>query len=116
MGDTEDRVKKIMELRIKEEQKKAAVEYNINTDQYIGNAVVTSAKVSTEAIKGSIHGASVYSSREKWLEDTQHMRVVALNEACEIAKAHISCGESMAATEITSMASLFAKFLVNNEA
>jgi hypothetical protein len=44
------------------------------------------------------------------------MRVVALNEACEIAKAYISFGESMAAKEITSMASLFAKFLVDNEA
>jgi hypothetical protein len=54
--------------------------------------------------------------REEWLEKTQHMRVVALNEACEVAKAHISCGESMAAIEITSMASLFAKFLVDNEA
>ncbi len=54
--------------------------------------------------------------REEWLEKTQHMRVVALNEACEIAKTFIGHGEPMATREITSMASLFAKFLVDDKA
>lgn len=54
--------------------------------------------------------------KEAWLEKTQHMRVVALNEACEIAKTFIGNGEPMATRGITSMASLFAKFLVDNEA
>jgi hypothetical protein len=54
--------------------------------------------------------------KEAWLEKTQHMRVVALNEACEIAKTFIGHGELMETREITSMASLFAKFLVDDQA
>ncbi len=93
--------------------KKSSAQYNINT-------MGPSPFITTGAIKGAVTGvtlgASVEVSREQWLEQTQHMRVVALNEACEIAKAHISCGESMAAKEITSMASLFANFLVHDKA
>jgi len=83
--------------------------YNINTTG-------PSTTIPTGAITGGILGASVDASREQWLEKTQHMRVVALNEACEIAKTFIGYGEPMATREITSMASLFAKFLVDNEA
>jgi hypothetical protein len=105
-----------MERRKKEAQTKSGVEYNINTDQYTLNTVLTSANGYTVASTGDIPGASVDASREQWLEKTQHMRVVALNEACEIAKTFIGYGEPMATREITSMASLFAKFLVDNEA
>ncbi len=53
--------------------------------------------------------------REEWLEKTQHMRVVALNEACEIAKTHMGYGDAMAAQEITNMAHMFASFLIDGK-
>jgi hypothetical protein len=54
-------------------------------------------------------------AREEWLEKTQHMRVVALNEACEIAKTHMGYGDAMSAQEITAMAHMFASFLIDGK-
>ena len=45
---------------------------------------------------------------EKWLDDTQNMRVVALNEACALAKA-AGTGDSQT---IVRMASIFADYLI----
>jgi hypothetical protein len=137
MSDAEERIKEIMERRKKEVQtkaheqawredhmtevvsKKSSAQYNTNA-RYDINPVGPSPFITTGAIKGSVTGgtlgALVDASCEQWLEKTQHMRVVALNEACEIAKTFIGHGEPMATREITSMASLFAKFLVDNEA
>jgi hypothetical protein len=99
--------------------KKSSAQYNTNA-RYDINSMGPSTLITTGAIgvsvTGATLGASVDASREQWLEKTQHMRVVALNEACEIAKTFIGHGELMATREITSMASLFAKFLVDNEA
>lgn len=54
-------------------------------------------------------------AQEEWLEKTQHMRVVALNEACEVAKDYIGHGESMSGTEIVRMAHMFASFLIDGK-
>jgi hypothetical protein len=54
--------------------------------------------------------------KEAWLEKTQHMRVVALNEACDVAKTFIEHGKSPAARDITGIAALFAEFLVSGKA
>jgi hypothetical protein len=43
------------------------------------------------------------------------MRVVALNEACEIAKTHMGYGDAMSAQEITAMAHMFASFLIDGK-
>ncbi len=59
--------------------------------------------------------ATAMREREEWLEKTQHMRVVALNEACEIAKTHMGYGDAMAAQEITAMAHMFASFLIDGK-
>jgi len=59
--------------------------------------------------------ATAMKEREEWLEKTQHMRVVALNEACEIAKTHMGYGDAMAAQEITNMAHMFASFLIDGK-
>ena len=47
---------------------------------------------------------------EKWLDDTQNMRVVALNEACALAKA-TGNGDSQT---IVRMAAIFADYLIKN--
>lgn len=95
--------------------KKSSAQYNTKA-RYDINHMGPSTNISAVASAAAILGASGDASREQWLEKTQHMRVVALNEACEIAKTFIGYGEPMATKEITSMASLFAKFLVDNEA
>jgi hypothetical protein len=50
-------------------------------------------------------------AQQKWIDDTQNMRVVALNEACGIAKA---MSDDITAEEITMMAAVFAEFLIEN--
>jgi len=54
-------------------------------------------------------------AEEEWLEKTQHMRVVALNEACGVAKECIRHGESVSGTEIVRMAHMFASFLIDGK-
>ena len=54
-------------------------------------------------------------AQEEWLEKTQHMRVVALNEACGVAKECIRHGESVSGTEIVRMAHMFASFLIDGK-
>jgi hypothetical protein len=124
MSDAEERIKEIMERRKKEAQ--AHVQHQVALEQAIKtssaqnkiNKINSIGQMNTSAVASAaaILGASGDASREQWLEKTQHMRVVALNEACEIAKTFIGHGEPMATREITSMASLFAKFLVDDKA
>lgn len=52
-------------------------------------------------------------AREEYLEKTQSMRVVALNEACSIAKAMIEKGAVVDNTSIVRLAGTFAAFLVD---
>lgn len=52
-------------------------------------------------------------AREEYLEKTQSMRVVALNEACSIAKAIIEKGGNPDNTSIVRLAGTFAAFLVD---
>jgi len=54
--------------------------------------------------------------KEAWLEKTQHMRVVALNEACDIAKKLIEQGKQPDSADITFIAYKFSEFLVNGKA
>ncbi len=46
-----------------------------------------------------------------WLDDTQNMRVVALNEACGLAKA---MGANVDSQTIVRMASVFSDYLIND--
>jgi len=52
----------------------------------------------------------------QWLEQTQNMRVVALNEACGIAKAMIEESNGVTPEYIAQMAHTFAKFLIEGQA
>jgi hypothetical protein len=54
--------------------------------------------------------------KEAWLEKTQHMRVVALNEACDIAKKFIEQGKQPDSADITFIAHRFSEFLVSGKA
>jgi len=52
----------------------------------------------------------------QWLEQTQNMRVVALNEACGIAKAMIEDSSGVTPEYIAKMAHTFATFLTEGKA
>lgn len=52
----------------------------------------------------------------QWLEETQSMRVVALNEACGVAKAMIEDSSGVTPEYIAKMAHTFATFLTEGQA
>ena len=52
----------------------------------------------------------------QWLDQTQNMRVVALNEACGVAKAMIDDGTGVTPEYIAKMALTFATFLTEGQA
>lgn len=52
----------------------------------------------------------------QWLEETQNMRVVALNEACGVAKAMIEDSTNVTPEYIAKMALTFATFLTEGQA
>jgi hypothetical protein len=54
-------------------------------------------------------------SQEEWLEKTQSMRVVALNEACALAKANIEGNRFMTTIEVLVIAAAFADFLIDGK-
>jgi hypothetical protein len=58
---------------------------------------------------------SVGMPQEEWLEKTQSMRVVALNEACAIAKANIEGNRFMTTSEVLVFAAAFADFLIDGK-
>jgi hypothetical protein len=58
---------------------------------------------------------SVGMSQDEWLEKTQSMRVVALNEACAIAKANIEGKRFMTTSEVLVFAAAFADFLIDGK-
>lgn len=60
----------------------------------------------------TINTAPAAIDHQKWLDDTQNMRVVALNEAIQYAT---SMSNSMTASDITRMASIFANFLTHGK-
>lgn len=70
---------------------------------------------STLTLPPKTDDTAMMKAQEEWLEKTQHMRVVALNEACEVAKEYIGHGESMSGTEIVRMAHMFASFLIDGK-
>ena len=61
------------------------------------------------------HPVTQDAHREDWLEKTQHMRVVALNEACSLAKATLDSGRFVGHDEVLHLAGLFADFLVDGK-
>ena len=61
------------------------------------------------AVKSDFH--AMLKAQEEWLEKTQHMRVVALNEACGVAK---EC-KNMDGNDIVRMAHMFASFLIDGK-
>lgn len=63
--------------------------------------------------KSDLH--AMFKAQEEWLEKTQHMRVVALNEACGVAKEYIGHGETMSGDEVVRMAHRFASFLIDGK-
>jgi hypothetical protein len=103
-------MKKIMERRKEEEQTRRehqmAWEAVIKKGGAVSGGTYTVPQADTPAMM---------KAREEWLEKTQHMRVVALNEACEIAKTHMGYGDAMSAQEITAMAHMFASFLIDGK-
>ena len=58
---------------------------------------------------------SADAAKRRMLDDTQNMRVVALNEACGVAKEMIAKGAGVPYPEITRMAAHFAKYLIDGK-
>jgi hypothetical protein len=105
---------KMVEKKISEAAGQARLEHQTEWNEFkkipvmdwaVSEGTYTVPQTDTKAMK----------AREEWLEKTQHMRVVALNEACEIAKTHMGYGDAMAAQEITNMAHMFASFLIDGK-
>ena len=113
MGIVEETAK-MVEKKISEAARQARRE-NWNTV----NTAISAAAIDRAVFEGTYTvpqtDATAMKEREEWLEKTQHMRVVALNEACEIAKTHMGYGDAMAAQEITNMAHMFASFLIDGK-
>ena len=73
-------------------------------------AIIRTSPVITDGVVNwhDLTGEKRDMDHEKWLDDTQNMRVVALNEACALAKA-AGTGDSQT---IVRMASIFADYLI----
>ena len=75
-------------------------------------AIIRTSPVITDGVVNwhDLTGEKRDMDHEKWLDDTQNMRVVALNEACALAKA-TGNGDSQT---IVRMAAIFADYLIKN--
>ncbi len=88
-----------------------ALTWNLPANMYPDLAKVTDATY--EQLSREKQAAEAQHLKQKWLEETQSMRVVALNEACGIAKA---LGGNVNASDVTRMAGVFAEFLIEARA
>lgn len=98
-----------------EKHEQAHAQFNQRINAQIPPGVIPGAlntvSLSAQTIPGSTLETNI--AREEYLEKTQSMRVVALNEACSIAKAMIEKGTVIDNIQIVRLAGTFAAFLVD---
>lgn len=108
-ADTLERLKKTQEMyeqaQVKSQGRRITTQPGV-IPSALGTVSLSAQTVSGAEIKDNI-------AREEYLEKTQSMRVVALNEACSIAKAMIEKGAVVDNTSIVRLAGTFAAFLVD---
>ena len=117
MSDIEEAAKMI-DQKISEaarQARQARREHQIEWNDLKKTAVVDRAVFEGTYTVPQTDTTAMMKAQQEWLEKTQHMRVVALNEACEIAKTHMGYGDAMSAQEITAMAHMFASFLIDGK-
>ena len=87
-ADTLERLKKTQALR--EQAAQAKIRGNPSTQPGVIPSALGTVSLSAQTVPGKTLETNI--AREEYLEKTQSMRVVALNEACSIAKAIIEKG------------------------
>ena len=108
-ADTLERLKKTQAIHEQAAQVKMRGNPRIPTGVIPG--ALNTVSLSAQTIPGSTLETNI--AREEYLEKTQSMRVVALNEACSIAKAMIEKGATIDNTQIVQLAGKFTAFLVD---
>ena len=86
---------------------------NASTQPGVIPSALGTVSLSAQTVPGKTLEIRDNIAREEYLEKTQSMRVVALNEACSIAKAIIEKGGNPDNTSIVRLAGTFAAFLVD---
>lgn len=104
-------------------QKRKEDELNISGNAISGGPYITDSRVTKAS--GIISGGTLTISpqtdtammkaQQEWLEKTQHMRVVGLNEACGVAKEYSNTDEYMSPKQIVEMAHMFSSFLIDGK-
>ena len=107
-ADTLERMKKTQALREQAAQLKIRGNPSTQPGVIQGTGTVS---LSAQTVSGKTLETNI--AREEYLEKTQSMRVVALNEACSIAKAIIEKGGNPDNRSIVRLAGTFAAFLVD---
>lgn len=108
-ADTLERLKKTQEMYEQAQVKSQG--RRITTQPGVIPSALGTVSLSAKTVPGAEIKDNI--AREEYLEKTQSMRVVALNEACSIAKAMIEKGAVVDNTSIVRLAGTFAAFLVD---
>ena len=108
-ADTLERLKKTQEMYEQAQVKSQG--RRITTQPGVIPSALGTVSLSPQTVSGAEIRDNI--AREEYLEKTQSMRVVALNEACSIAKAIIEKGGNPDNTSIVRLAGTFAAFLVD---
>jgi hypothetical protein len=112
----EEEAKSSEAAAIKEQQKKVeAYTQAIKNDIQINTMCVPSDQTFNKTIEAQRR--QLEAQRRQHLDETQSMRVVALNEACSVFKTFVESQENVGVDYkvITHMAKTFAKFLIDEE-
>ena len=110
-ADTLERLKKTQEMYEQAQVKSQG--RRITTQPGVIPSALGTVSLSAQTVPGKTLEIRDNIAREEYLEKTQSMRVVALNEACSIAKAMIEKGAVVDNTSIVRLAGTFAAFLVD---
>lgn len=108
-ADTLERLKKTQEMYEQAQVKSQG--RRITTQPGVIPSALGTVSLSAQTVSGAEIRDNI--AREEYLEKTQSMRVVALNEACSIAKAMIEKGAVVDNTSIVRLAGTFTAFLVD---
>ena len=108
-ADTLERMKKTQEMYEQAQVKSQG--RRITTQPGVIPSALGTVSLSAQTVSGAEIRDNI--AREEYLEKTQSMRVVALNEACSIAKAMIEKGAVVDNTSIVRLAGTFTAFLVD---
>lgn len=114
MGIVEETAK-MVEQKISEAARQARREHQTEWNELKKTGRIEGAVLGGTYTVPQTDTTAMMKAQQEWLEKTQHMRVVALNEACGVAKECIGHGESVSNNEIVLMAHMFASFLIDGK-